>query len=104
MAITSKLEVEYELVKLRRPTRRGRIINRIYSFTKLNNDSSVTIATSIGTTPGNGKILAVQATGNVVDKELAITFDVATGIITILNNGTTGATAGWVTVTLSVTG
>ncbi len=104
MAITSVLEVEYELVKLRRPTRRGRLISRIYSFTKLATDSSVTIATSIGTTPGNGKILAVQATGNVVDKELAITFAVATGIITILSNGTAGPTAGWVTVTLSVTG
>ena len=104
MAIASTLEVEYELVKLRRPTRRGRIIKRVYSFTKGATDNSVTIATSIGTTPGNGKILAVQATGNVVDKELAITFAVTTGVITILSNGTAGPTAGWVEVTLSVTG
>ncbi len=103
MAITSVLQVEYEITRLRRPTRRGRIIKRVYSFAKLNSDTSVTIATGIGTTPGNGKILATPiAVGNVVDKPISITFDVATGIITLLN-GTTGSTVGTVEVYLLVT-
>ena len=104
MAIASTLQIEYEIVKLRRPTRRGRIIKRVYSFTKLNSDTSVTIATNIGTTAGNGKILATPTgAGNIVDKPLSFTFVVATGVITILN-GTTGATIGSVEVYLSVTG
>ena len=102
MAIASTLEVTWKLTQLRRPTMKGIFIKRIYSFTKADSDTSVTIATSIGTTPGNGKIVSVIGSGNVVDKELAFTFDVATGIVTILNNGTTGATAGWVEITFLV--
>lgn len=103
MAIAFTLVVEHEVVKLRRPTRRGRIIKRVYSFTKLNSDTSVTIETNVGTTPGNGKILLTPTgSGNVVDKPLAFTFVEATGVITILN-GSTGATLGSVTVYLSVT-
>lgn len=101
MAIASTKAVEWKLTQLRRGSMKGIFIKRIYTFTKLDSDTSVTIATSIGTTPGNGKIISVIGSGNVVDKELAFTFDVATGIITILN-GTTGATAGWIEVTFLV--
>lgn len=104
MAIAFTLEVEHEVVKLRRPTRRGRVIKRVYSFTKLNSDTSVTIETKIGTDLSNGKILLTPTgSGNVVDKPLSFTFVVATGVITILN-GTTGATLGSVTVYFSVSG
>ena len=104
MAIASVLEAEWEISRLRRPTRRGRLIKREYSFTKLSDDTSVTIATSIGTTPGNGKILTVQATGNVKETSVSATFAVTTGIITLLSTGTGGPTEGWVAVVLSVTG
>lgn len=107
MAITSILEAEWEISRLRRPTRRGRLIRRSYSFTKLTSDSSVTIATSIGTTPGNGKILTTQATSNssVTGLQYGVSFDVATGIVTLVSGiGTTGPTIGWLDLVLSITG
>ncbi len=104
MAIASVLEAEWNVTQLRRGSMRGRVIKRLYSFTKLATDSSVTIATSIGTTPGNGKILTVIGVGNVVDKDISFTFAVATGVVTILSNGTAGPTAGWVEITFSLIG
>jgi len=93
MALATVLEVEWKLLQLRRPT-----FKRLYSFTKLNSETSVTLATTIGTTPGSGKILGVIGAGNIVDKPLSFTFVVATGVITILN-GATGATSGTIEVT-----
>lgn len=97
MALTATLELEWKLEQLRRPTMRGIAFKRIYSFTKLNSDTSVTLATNIGTTGGSGKILGVIGGSNVVDKPLSFTFVVATGVITILN-GATGATSGTIEV------
>lgn len=98
MALTTVLEVEWKILQLRRPTLRGTVFKRTYSFIKLNSDTSVTIATNIGTDGGNGKILGVTGNGNIVDKALSFSFVIATGVITMLN-GATGATAGTIEVT-----
>ena len=73
--------------------RKGKIYRRAYSFTQANSDGGGTIGTGII----NG-IKAIQATSNVVDKDSSASFDVATGIITVVNNGTAGPTIGWVDV------
>lgn len=80
----------------------GKMVTRFYEWTQVATDGGGTIATTIGTTPGNGKILAVLATGNVVDKDPSATFDVATGIITLDINGTAGPTKGWMEVLLKL--
>lgn len=73
----------------------GKMVIKFYEWTQLATDGGGTIATGIGTTPGNGSVLAVLATGNVVDKDPSATFAVATGIITLDINATAGPTKGW---------
>ena len=95
MAITSVVEADYLISKQDPTYTRGILRKRHYSFTKLATDSSVTIATGI---TGSAKILTVQGSGNVVDKEVSLSFVASTGVITIVSNGTAGPTAGWVDV------
>lgn len=73
----------------------GKMVIKFYEWTQAATDGGGTIATGIGTTPGNGKILAVLTTGNVKDKDVAATFALTTGVITLDINATAGPTKGW---------
>lgn len=95
MTFASVLEFEEgPISRVGRNTRKGKWFRRTYSFTQANSDGGGDINTSL-----LNAIKAVQVTSNVIDKESSATFVVGTGVITIVNNGSTGPTAGWVEVT-----
>ena len=94
MTFASVLEFEEgPISRVGRNTRKGKWHRRTYSFTQGATDGGGTIATSL-----LNAIKAVQATTNIVDKTAAVTFVVATGVITLDINATAGPTAGWVDV------
>ena len=95
MAITATIKAEYQIPQQNPDYNRGILKKRIYAFTKLATDSSVTIATGI---TGN-KIDGVIVSGNVVDKPMSRSINQTTGVITLEDNGTAACTEGTVEVT-----
>lgn len=76
----------------------GELVLLVYILTQAATDGGGTVSTGYGTTGQNGEIIAIFAQGNVVDKDFSGSFAVATGVITLVANGTAGPTEGWLFV------
>lgn len=81
----------------------GVTIFKLFTWTQAATDGGGTIATGIGTTNGNGKILHLFVGSNVKDKHIGLTFAVTTGVITLDINATAGPTAGWLLAVIKKT-
>ncbi len=90
--------VETEIGEFRLPFQiplLGEIVLKIYTWAQGATDGGGTIETGIGTTGGNGEVLAALSHGNVKDKSIGSSIAATTGIVTLDVDTTGGPTDGW---------